>query len=200
MDTGKSRSKWIRTILKYAIPIVLIMSILISLFVRNYIREMEYQKTVWPGQAMENINYAPYLTYEPFSGKLFKIHPTHLYKIDWTSIKGEDGGKDDPFKQSIKWHDVTDRAKIEEWVELLNSFRYTSWRAENRRLARPEGNKISRMYINLCHPSDEEFAEAIPWHEIILCKSSLHVGDCWYYGDQEFFDQLRELAYGDVWG
>ena len=200
MNTGWPRSKRIRTILKYAIPIVLIMSILISLFVRNYIREMEYQKTVWPGQSLENMNYAPYLTYEPFSGKLFKIHPTHLYKIDWTSIKGEDGGKDDPFKQSIKWYEVTDRAKIEEWTELLNSFRYTSWRAENRRLARPEGNKVSRMYIVLCHPSTEEFAEEMYWHEIILCKSSLHVGDCWYYGDQEFFERLRELAYSDVWG
>ena len=200
METQKPRPKRARKILKCAAIIILAISVSVSPFIYSYIREMEYQKTVWPGQAMENMNYAPYLTYEPFSGKLFKIHPTHLYKIDWVSFKGEDEGKDDPFKQSIKRYEVTDRAKIEEWVELLNSFRYTSWRAENRRLARTEGNKVSRMYIVLCHPSTEEFTEEMFWDEIILRKNSLHVGDCWYYGDQEFFDRLRELAYNDVWG
>lgn len=197
MDTGRPRAKRVKTILKWAAPIILVLFIGISPYIYSHVREREYAQSVWPGQDMENWKYGPYLTYEPYSGKLFKLNPADIAGFNWVSVKGEDEGEDDTFIQSVNRRDVTDREAVEEWVELLNSFRYTSWRAENRRAARPDGNGISRMYIVIYHTSTEAGEEKMFWDEIILKKDCLHIGGCWYYGDEEFFERVKALAYGN---
>lgn len=33
------------------------------------------------------------------------------------------------------------------------------------------------------------------WEKFYIVKDCILIGDCWYYGDREYFDRLREFIY-----
>ena len=121
----------------------------------------------------------PYMTFEPFSGRLFDFKLNQVYYI----YTGGDSGN--PHR-----HYFRSDEEITEVIELLNSFRYYYWKPEPMGVkALPFGGSRS-VSLDLMYPQTDGSTVHVNY---VAYDNRLMFNNVWYYGDPAFFSKLREL-------
>lgn len=135
-----------------------------------------YAVVVYPHQ---QLCMREFLTYEPFSGKLFQIDPSvglsyvsyHISSPTCTT--------------HVEEIEIADPATIAQLIDLLNDFRYNYWSYQDRRHHIGKGG---RVYLTL-----QSAKRVQPYEVIVIENNRLTFGDTWYYGDSAYFEKLRSL-------
>ncbi len=124
-----------------------------------------------------------FLTYEPFSGKLFDLDPAQIETVDIVVKKSPEG----PRHKYIE-----DPETIKKWTDLLNSFRYTIWSPgpDDREYLFPMDARFIKIFKRT---HTKMFLSPGDTLGIAVEEKRLLIDNVWYYGPPEFFEELERL-------
>lgn len=143
-----------------------------------------YAVVVYPRQ---QLYMREFLTFQPFSGKLFQIDPS----VGLSYVSYHIRNPQSYFKADIEEIEITDPTTVAQLIDLLNDFHYKHWVYREPRYRCTGGSGKDAIVLTL-----QSGKRVQPYSSIVIENNCLMFGDTWYYGDPAYFEGLCSLLTG----